>query len=152
MRGARLLAAEALGEVERLAAVPLLRFKLAIGDADPEVVGACAGALLAVDAPLGLEVAAGLLGGASGANAESVAVALGESKKPAAFAVLRAHAEQVDTAGRASAYLAIALLRDSAATGLRRTPPPPCTRSLTIGTILGFGNLHSRPRPGARTP
>ncbi len=108
----RLAAAQALAEALPDAALPVLRLKIAIGDAEPEVLGAAVRGFVELSTPAGLELARELLSSRGEADQEAVLLALGESRKAEAFEVLR------DYRGPASevAFLAMALLRQEPAT------------------------------------
>jgi hypothetical protein len=111
-RAVRIAAAQALGEAAPEAALPLLRYKLEVSDPEPEVTGACYGAYLALSPASGLELARALLARNGEAEQEALLLALGESRLPGAFPVLRQYS------GRASAVacVAMALLRLEPAT------------------------------------
>ncbi len=116
-RAARIGAAEALGEAPGAEAAPLLRYKLLAGDADPEVEGAVFGAFLGHEPQRALELAPELLAGPE-ERAEAIALALGASRRPEALEPLRAYAERTGESARQTAYVAMALLRDDAATAV----------------------------------
>ncbi|HLU66757.1 MAG TPA: HEAT repeat domain-containing protein, partial [Kofleriaceae bacterium] len=81
---ARVAAARALGDSGRPDAIPLLRFKARIGDDEAEVLSTVFGSLLALDLSESLDFVAGFLD-RSGQVAEAAALALGESRSPAAL-------------------------------------------------------------------
>jgi hypothetical protein len=115
-RGARLAAAQALGDAGRPDATALLRFKLRAGDEEPAVLAACIESLFALarDASYGFVV--GLLA-AHDERAEVAALGLGGARFATAVDVLTAWCigcapEQRHRIG----YLALALLRMPAAT------------------------------------
>jgi HEAT repeat protein len=113
---ARSAAAKALGASGALAAVPLLRFKACVGDPEPEVVVECLTGLLNAD-PEGSLPLVGEFLDADEEVAEGVALALGESRRPAAFEVLKAHwprARINESLGRV-VLLAMAITRQPAA-------------------------------------
>jgi hypothetical protein len=110
-RGTRIGAAQALGEAVPDHVLPLLRYKLAVGDKDPEVTGAVFASFLDLAPALALELAPALM---HGDDAETIALALGESKRREAFPVLRDAADRLPEV----AYVAMALLRDEEATAL----------------------------------
>jgi HEAT repeat protein len=89
-KGARSAAAKALGASGALAAIPLLRFKARVGDEEPEVVVECLSGLMSADPAESLEFVAGFLD-ADEEVAEGAALALGESRRPEALAVLQKH-------------------------------------------------------------
>ena len=73
----------------------LLRFKVLIGDAEPEVIGECFTALLAIAPEACLPLVAKYLAGADPALADLAALALGESRHPTAIVHLRAAWDEV---------------------------------------------------------
>jgi hypothetical protein len=89
---ARTGAVRAIGCTEPLAAAAVLRTKALAGDAEPEVIGECFGALLAVAPDTSPEFVARWLDPLRGGRelAELAALALGESRLDAAVASLRA--------------------------------------------------------------
>ena len=114
-RMARVAAAQALGDSGRRDAAALLRYKARIGDAEPAVLGACLGSVLALD-PGALDFVAGFLGDDDDARADAAALALGESRLDGAVAPLLAWCEDDSAARRRAGYLALALTRADAAT------------------------------------
>lgn len=84
---ARISAARALGALGSDQAVPLLRLRTLIGDAEPRVVAECLLAMLRLQPSSGLALAGRLLD--DPARALAAAVALGESRLPQAFGALR---------------------------------------------------------------
>ena len=115
-RAARAAAAQALGDAGRPDASAILRYKVRIGDEEPEVIAECLGSLLALSPTASLPFVAGLLKGHDD-RAESAALALGESRLFAATPFLVTWCEEVTADLRARVgYLALALLRDEAAT------------------------------------
>ncbi len=109
---ARLAAARALGYSGHPDGVPLLIHKVLTGDREPQVMGECCAALLAL-APRGsLDLVAGLLRDDDPGLAEAAALALGESRLPEAFPILcQAWQEVRFTDTISTILLAIALLR-----------------------------------------
>jgi len=87
---ARSAAAKALGASGALAAVPLLRFKARVGDEEPEVVVECLSGLMGAEPAESLEFVGGFLD-ADEEVAEGAALALGESRRPEALAILQKH-------------------------------------------------------------
>ena len=115
-RAARAAAAQALGDTGRPDAAALLRYKVRVGDPEPEVISACLGSLLALSPRGSLSFLAELLRGED-ETATAAALALGESRLAEATPLLISWCEETTSARRASAgYLALALLRDEAAT------------------------------------
>jgi hypothetical protein len=93
---ARVGAVRAIGCTQPLAAAAVLRTKALVGDAEPEVIGECFRALLAVAPDNSPEFVARWLDPLQGGGrelAELAALALGESRLDAAVALLRARWE-----------------------------------------------------------
>lgn len=108
-RMARAAAAQGLGDLPGREGVPLLRYKAIVGDADPEVMVACFGSLLALAPDESLPFVASFLAGDA---AESAALALGESRLEPAFPVLVEWLEAEPRAERRRvAFVALSLLR-----------------------------------------
>jgi hypothetical protein len=107
----RAAVARALAEVEPVAALPLLRYKIAVGDEEPEVIGACFGSLLELAPGTALPLGERLLAEGGEAVAEAVALALGESRRREALPILRAFADRGPVESRRVAFVALALLR-----------------------------------------
>jgi HEAT repeat protein len=96
----------------------VLRLKVHSGDADPLVIGECFGALLAIAPEHSLPFVAGYLTGSDEALQEYAALALGESRRPEAFTLLRqAWDELVSPEARSALIRAAALHRSEAAFG-----------------------------------
>jgi HEAT repeat protein len=94
----------------------VLRLKVQIGDADPQVIGECFGALLAIAPEYSLNFVAQYLTHKDEALQEFAALALGESRRPEAFVLLRdAWDELVTTEARGALIRAAALHRSEAA-------------------------------------
>ena len=92
--------------------VPLLRLKVLSGDDDATVISECLAALLRLAPASSLPFAARLLDAPEAAISEAAALALGGSRLPEAFDVLRQWWERIgDVALRRTALLAIAMLR-----------------------------------------
>jgi len=116
-RMARVAAAQALGDSGRPDASALLRYKVRMGDAEPEVIAAALGSLLVLAPRASFELVASLLHGESD-TATAAALALGESKRAEAAPLLIAWCDEISSSVRARVgYLALALLRDEVATG-----------------------------------
>jgi HEAT repeat protein len=88
---ARSAAAKALGALGTQAAIPLLRFKARVGDAEPDVVADCLTALVQAAPEESLSFVAEFLSSAADEIAEGAALALGESRRPAALDILKDH-------------------------------------------------------------
>jgi len=113
---ARIAAARALAYSADPASVPLLRFKVLIGDAHAPVLYECFLALLKLDVDTSLPFVAEYLKHADPAVAESAVLALGESRQESAFAVLRdAWEATFDAERRRTLLLALATLRSEPA-------------------------------------
>ena len=128
-RAARAGAAQALGDSGRPDAVALLRYKVRIGDPEPDVVATCLGSILALAPRTSLPFFARLLEGRD-ERAEAAALALGTSRLAAALPLLLAYCGgAAGDARERTGYLALALLRDDAANdfllGVVRDGEPP---------------------------
>ena len=88
---ARAAAAKALGASGHLAAIPLLRFKARTGDVEPEVVVECLSALMSAAPDESLAFVGGFLNSPTDEIAEGAALALGESRRPAALDLHKEH-------------------------------------------------------------
>jgi HEAT repeat protein len=86
---ARIAAARGLASTGREEATALLRLRLRVGDAAPDVVGESLTGLLRLDPDRSLALAEQLLGHEAGEFRDAVAYALGDSRLPAALPVLR---------------------------------------------------------------
>lgn len=94
----------------------VLRLKVQLGDGEPEVLGECFAALLVIAPEPSLPFVAGYLLSSDAAVAEYAALALGESRRPEALALLRAAwVDTVGSAGRGALIRAAALHRSEAA-------------------------------------
>jgi len=90
---------------------PVLRLKALVGDEEPTVVSECLSALLRIS-PTSLGFAAGFLRTRGPVIAEAAALALGDSRLPAAFECLRDWARDVaGTSAERVAFIALATLR-----------------------------------------
>ncbi|MBK7192123.1 MAG: hypothetical protein IPH80_06530 [Myxococcales bacterium] len=115
-RMARVGAATALGDAGHADATALLRYKVRVGDPEPEVIAACLGSLLTLAPERSLPLVAGLLDERDDDRAAAAALALGESKRPSAVPLLIGWCERTTAALRARVgYVALAMLRDAAA-------------------------------------
>jgi HEAT repeat protein len=109
-------AARAISCGNPLEAEAVLRLKVQIGDADPQVIGECFGALLAIAPEYSLSFVAAYLTDKDDALQEFAALALGESRRPEAFSLLRdAWDALVTTEARGALIRAAALHRSEAA-------------------------------------
>jgi HEAT repeat protein len=113
---ARAGAARAIAYSEDARFAPLLRHKILVGDAEPQVLAECLAALLRIEGDGALELCGRVLDRADGSHVELVCVALGESRLPGALGTLRDFWDRTAAPDlRRTALLAIALLRDEAA-------------------------------------
>lgn len=110
-------AARAIGCGRRGEAEAVLRLKVLVGDQESEVLGECFNALLAVNQDESVAFVAGNLSNGREGVRDYAALALGESRHPAALAHLRAAWEDSPRAGgfRAVLIRAAGLHRSSAA-------------------------------------
>jgi HEAT repeat protein len=88
-RGVRSGAARAISCCNPHEAEPLLRFKVAVGDADPEVMGECFSGLLTIAPEESMALVAERLRDSDAGVADYAALALGESRHPAALKPLQ---------------------------------------------------------------
>lgn len=109
---ARRAAAQALAYSEDPGAAPILRLKALAGDDDPQVLSECLLALLKVGRAESIPFVTRFLERPAPTDAEVAALALGGSRLPEAFAVLKSWTERIgDPALRRSGLLAIAMLK-----------------------------------------
>jgi HEAT repeat protein len=110
-KGARIAAVQALEATGSAAAVPLLRFKARVGDEEPEVTAECFTALLKSE-PEAVAFVAEFLRDGDACIQEGAALALGETRRPGAFEILRDFSQDVTPGSVQDAvFLAIAMLR-----------------------------------------
>jgi HEAT repeat protein len=108
---ARIGAVRAIAYTGNPQAVPLLRFKARVGDADPQVMSDCFSGLLNLAPQPSLPLVASFLDAAPEIS-EMAALALGESRQPEAFELLRQWWQRTRIAElRLTGLLAIAMLR-----------------------------------------
>ena len=97
-------------------AVPLLRYKVHVGDDEPQVVQACLAGLLSLQADQQIGFVGSLLDDPRDAVPEAAALALGESRRPEALDLLKNWLERIiEPSLREMALLAIAMLRSDEA-------------------------------------
>lgn len=109
---ARITAVNALAYLGDEKSELLLRFKALTGDEMPAVTGACFAGLLTMTLERSVPFVAGFLTSTESELAERAALALGESRRPEAFAALRqCWNDLVDFAFRKTLLLAIGLIR-----------------------------------------
>jgi HEAT repeat protein len=112
---ARIGAIRAIAYTGNLQAVPLLRFKARTGDPDPQVLSECFTALLQLAPVPSLPLIAQSLNSTPEVS-EMAALALGESRQPEAFEILRHWWERSNISElRLTGLLAIAMLRQDQA-------------------------------------
>jgi hypothetical protein len=110
---ARTGAIRAIADSGRPEGALLLRLKTLLGDKEIEVTGECFGALLSLDPAGSVEFVAKFLNSGVEGIGEQAALALGESRLPAAFVVLREAWERGGLAEqRRTLLVAIAMLRN----------------------------------------
>jgi len=108
---ARVAAVQAIEGVGSVAAVPLLRLKARVGDEEPDVTCECLTALLRRE-PDAVPFVAEFLRGGDEPIQEGAALALGETRRPEAFEVLRACAADESSGSlQGAVLLGIAMLR-----------------------------------------
>jgi HEAT repeat protein len=113
---ARSAAAKALGSSGALAAIPLLRYKARTGDPEPEVTVECLSGLMTADPEGSLSLVAEFLESETEEVAEGAALALAESRRPAALDALMAQRPRVRSESLQSVLLlAVAITRLPAA-------------------------------------
>ncbi len=112
----RVAAAQEIGAAGRGEGQLLLRLKVLAGDPDPEVITECLVSLLSLVGSEALEFVTGCLSSASPLTREAAALALGSSRVPGAFELLRAWFEKsTDATLRSTLLVAIGTVRDAAA-------------------------------------
>lgn len=89
-KAARIDAIRAIGALQSDNGIPLLRFKLLLGDMEPEVIGECCTALLLLRPEITLPMVVGVLDSGNPHICLEAACSLGESRRAEAFEPLRA--------------------------------------------------------------
>ena len=112
----RIAAAQALGHHGSEPAILLLRLKARIGDPDPDVVSECLSGLLASSPKDSLPFVAEFLDSPNPALAEAAILALGKSRLPQAFDLVKNALIRRPIGMNEEVYLAMAMLRLPAAT------------------------------------
>ncbi len=149
-RAARAAAAQALGDTGRPDASALLRYKVRIGDPEPEVISACLGSLLALSPRASLPFLAGLLR-AEEDDSTAAALALGESRLRAATPLLLEWCAETTADRRARAgYLALALLRDEAAVDYLLSRVRDGETADAVAAVKALATFREDPRLAAR--
>lgn len=145
-RMTRVGAAQAAGDTGRPDASAMLRYKVRLGDPEPEVIAACLGSLLALAPRASLSLLASLLRGEDD-RATAAALALGDSKQPEAAALLIAWCETIGPAVRARVgYLALALTRDDHATAYLLDRVRDAAPADAIAAVRALATFRSDPR------
>jgi hypothetical protein len=114
--------AERAGAVQALtysgteAALLVMRLKARLGDEESEVISECLSGILELSGEQSVAFVAEFLACGDTAVCEAALLALGGSRRPAAFEILKAFAEQDPGELQEAAYVALALLRLPAAT------------------------------------
>ena len=108
---ARAGAARALGGSGSLAAIPLLRFKARIGDGEPDVMGECFAALLALDQVKSLSFVSRFLYSYSAEVQEAAIFALAEIRTPETLGILKDFWPRTPSGMEEITLLAMAMLR-----------------------------------------
>jgi HEAT repeat protein len=115
-KAARVGAVQALAYSGTEAAGLLLRLKVRLGDAEDEVMAECFGGILELSPAAELSFVAEYLSSPNEAIREAVLLALGNSRQPAAFEILKAFAQKHSGDLQEVAHVALALLRLQVAT------------------------------------
>jgi HEAT repeat protein len=109
---ARTGAAQALVYAATEAAGLLLRLKARVGDPDPEVISECFDGLVKLSPAEGVAFVEEFLGASDEAIQEAAVLALGNSRRREALAILQRYAaNQADTRMQETVFLAVSLLR-----------------------------------------
>lgn len=133
-RAARAAAARAIGCTGQPGGGPLLRYKALRGDDDPLVLTESLASLLALDGERALRFVARFLD-RDETPREAAALALGQSRLSGAFPLLRELSERLLASERKIPLLALAMLRDPAATDylleqVRAAPPAQAAQAI----------------------
>jgi hypothetical protein len=152
---ARMDAARAIAFRGRPDALPLLHLRIHAGDADPRVLGSCFEAALRLAPVSSLPLVAGFLDGTLEV-AEEAALALGASRRPEAFEILREWCSRSFAPGpRAVGFRALALLRREEAFDLlieqvrNGSPPIACDALAALSVLRDDEGLRTRAREAA---
>jgi HEAT repeat protein len=141
-KDARLGAAQALAYSETEAAGLLLRLKARVGDSEPDVVSECFTGLFKLAPPEAVPFVAEFLEAPDRAVQESALLALGDSRRPQAFEVLKAFWERlIDAELREPVLMSLSLLRLPAASDFLVGLVETGTRSIAEAAISALA-LH----------
>lgn len=117
---ARAHAARALGDTGKYAVLPLLKFKILIGDEEPEPITECFESYLRIAEADGLDFVASHLAG-RGVTAECAALALGEARIAGSEGpLIEAARSEPQLERRRAFYVALSMLRNDAAKAFLR--------------------------------
>jgi HEAT repeat protein len=143
--GARAGAARALALAAGQPGILALRLKVLIGDAVPEVLGECFTGLLTADPQQSLPFVARYLDDPDPAVAEAAILALGESRQPRAFEILREKLERT-TGGplRRTLLLSIATQRLEPAISYLLSLVAAASTHTATEAIIALASIHRR--------
>jgi HEAT repeat protein len=145
-KAARAGAAQALVYSGTEAAGLLLRLKARLGDPEPEVLSECFGGILELVPDQGVSFVAEFLATADEAVQEAALLALGSSRRPAAFEVLRDFATNHPGELQEVAHVALALLRLPAATDHLLTLVAEPSRAVATSALAALAVHRHDPR------
>jgi hypothetical protein len=157
---ARQDAARALTMIGSDGAAAVLRFKALLGDPEPNVLSECLSGVIAIDGDAGLELAEHFLtGGPTNARAgieverqaEAALLAIGGSRRAAAFALLIRHERLfIHTASRATFFTAVAMTRQDAAIDYLLKQVSEGSKDLSTAAAQALEPMRLLPRVGER--
>jgi HEAT repeat protein len=145
-KAARVGAVQALVYTGTEAAGLLIRLKARLGDPEPEVISECFGGILELIPEQGVSFVAEFLTSADEAIQEPALLALGSSRRPEAFEVLRAFAEEQAGELQEVAHVALALLRLPAATDYLLTLVSDPSRAVATTALTALAIHRHDPR------
>jgi HEAT repeat protein len=112
----RIAAARAIGHSEADAGMALLKYKILSLDRDEDVAAECLASMPQIDAVKSIPFLAGFLESSDEQMSEAAALALGSTRRPEAFELLRAQWDaRIDARFRETLALAMGMLRNEAA-------------------------------------
>jgi len=157
---ARQDAARALTMMGSDGAAAVLRFKALSGDPEPNVLSECLSGVITIDGDAGLELAEHFLtGGSTNARAaieverqaEAALLAIGGSRRPAAFALLIRHERLfLHTASRATFFTAVAMTRQDAAIDYLLKQVSEGAKEISSAAVKALEPMRLLPRVGER--
>jgi HEAT repeat protein len=145
-KAARVGAVQALAYSGTEAAGLLLRLKVRLGDPEPDVISECFGGILELLPEQGISFVAEFLAAADEAIQEAALLALGSSRRPEAFAVLKSFAEKHAGELQEVALVALALLRLPAATDYLLTVVSEQSQAVAMAALGALAVYHHDPR------